>query len=118
MSNSVRIDEAVYQVLCSELGDEDAAEVLRTFLSDTSGKFAGLDGKIGNPADMTREAHSIKSSAATFGFLTLSELARELEFGAASLERAEVELLVQRMREAFAETLHFAETRLLGTAAA
>ncbi|CCE06169.1 putative two-component system sensor protein with Hpt domain [Bradyrhizobium sp. STM 3843] len=118
MSDGVQIDQAVYQVLCSELGDEDAAEVLRTFLSDTSGKFAGLEGKIGNPAEMTREAHSIKSSAATFGFLTLSELARALEFGAASLEQAEIVLLVQRMRQAFAETRHFAETRLLSSAAA
>ena len=113
MNESVQFDETVYQVLCAELGDEDAIEVLNVFLADASGKFRTLATKVDNPAEMTREAHSIKSSSATFGFMALADLARELEAGASSLTPAQMRELVARMAQAFDQTRHFAEANLL-----
>lgn len=117
MSEDVQIDVAVYQVLCAELGDEDAAEVLQTFLDDTSSKFAGLDAKLDDRAELTREAHSIKSSAATFGFVALSKLAREIEVGAPRLNDETIRLLLQKMQGSFDEAFRFAQTKLLRKAA-
>ena len=57
----------------------------------------------GQPSDVRRAAHSLKSTSATFGALALSALARELEHRARDgiLEGAE-ELLI-RIEAAFAE---------------
>jgi histidine phosphotransfer protein HptB len=120
MNDPVQFDESVYQILRSELGDEDAMEVLRTFLDDTSGKFTRLAAKCEDRAEMKREAHSIKSSAATFGFSALSRLARELEAGAASMDLAQMRHYVESMQQAFEATARFSEERLLhpGVAAA
>jgi histidine phosphotransfer protein HptB len=118
MNDTVQFDESVYQILCSELGDEDALEVLKTFLDDTSGKFTGLAAKFADRAVMKREAHSIKSSAATFGFATLSQLARELEVGATSMDPEQIQQHVEKMRQAFEAVARFSEATLLSRGAA
>jgi HPt (histidine-containing phosphotransfer) domain-containing protein len=113
MNDAVQFDESVYQVLGTELGEEDTAEVLRTFLDDTSGKFVKLAGKLDDRAEMRREAHSIKSSAATFGFSALSQLARELEAGAADMDIAQMQQYVDKMQQAFEAVARFSEAKLL-----
>jgi HPt (histidine-containing phosphotransfer) domain-containing protein len=113
MNDIVQFNGSVYEILRSELGDEDALEVLNTFLADTAGKFRTLAANVDNRDEMIREAHSIKSSAATFGFMELSKLARELEAGASNLALAEMLELVRKMTEAFDQTVRFAETNLL-----
>jgi HPt (histidine-containing phosphotransfer) domain-containing protein len=95
-------DPAVYAVLSSELGAADAAEVLSGFLADTKGK---LDRLGANPLDRDvtrREAHSIKSSAATFGFEEMSSIARELEAVANDIEHAGLSRKVGDLNSSFA----------------
>lgn len=118
MTDTVQFDESVYQILRDELGDEDAVEVLRTFLDDTAGKFQRIGAKLDDRAELRREAHSIKSSAATFGFAVLSRLARELEVGAPTMDGAELQDLVARMAQSFEHIKRFAETTLLDPGAA
>jgi hypothetical protein len=40
MNEAPLFDPSVFRGLCSELGNEDAAEVLQAFLADTPGKIA------------------------------------------------------------------------------
>ena len=53
--------------------------------SPTRGKMQRLAASGDDRSLMKREAHSIKSSAATFGFTALSELARQIEVAAATM---------------------------------
>lgn len=99
---SAVFDPAVYAVLSSELGAADAAEVLAGFLADTQGK---LDRLGANPFDREvtrREAHSIKSSAATFGFVEMSSIARELDATARDIEPAELSRAIEDLNCSFA----------------
>jgi hypothetical protein len=77
-------DETAFLSLSAELGADGAAEILETFLSDTSRRLEVIACSRTDCSVVKRQAHSIKSSAATLGFLELSGIARELEFGAES----------------------------------
>ena len=87
-------DSSVFRGLCSELGNEDAVEVLLAFLGDAPDKMAVMSGTIDRPS-IKLAAHSIKSSAATFGFANLAALARgdgghAIFFGVEAARRAAV----------------------------
>ncbi len=102
MNASAIFDPAVYVRLCSELGAADVAEVLTGFLADTQSK---LDRLGANPLDRDvtrREAHSIKSSAATFGFVEMSLIARELDATARDSEPADLSRAIGNLNSSFA----------------
>ena len=83
--------QATLAELISELGKEDTAEVLKIFLADTSSKMRTIASDLQARSTIEREAHSIKSSSATFGFVELSRLARELESGAGVMSPADLQ---------------------------
>jgi HPt (histidine-containing phosphotransfer) domain-containing protein len=62
-------------------GDEALQEVMTTFLEDTVRILVLLPSEIdaGRSAEVRRQAHSLKSTAASFGASHLSELCRRLE---------------------------------------
>jgi CheY-like chemotaxis protein/HPt (histidine-containing phosphotransfer) domain-containing protein len=62
-------------------GDEALDEVLTTFLEDTERILAALEADIGDGKadEVRRHAHSLKSTAASFGATVLSDLCRRLE---------------------------------------
>jgi len=97
-------DEAVFELLKVELGAMDATEVLQAFLADTGRKMTLLACE---PLDRTvvkREAHSIKSSSATFGFARLSTHALELETGALSMSQLRLKNAVAELERIFRDT--------------
>jgi HPt (histidine-containing phosphotransfer) domain-containing protein len=108
-------DETVFDTLRSELGEADTAEVLKAFLADTAGKMARLAVNTEAGPLIRREAHAIKSSAATFGFDDLSRLARELEFGAETVTSAKLRESVRELQLAFEMTRQYALANLLDT---
>lgn len=105
-------DEAIYDALRSELGDEDTAEALKEFWDDTAGKMARLAVQCAERPVVKLEAHSIKSSAGTFGFARLSQLARELEAGAATLPFETMRESIRELRQTFEATREFAQAKL------
>jgi histidine phosphotransfer protein HptB len=107
------VDEHVLNGLGVELGLEDAIAVLKTFLADTAQKVDTIAGSRMSRLATKREAHSIKSSAAIFGFERLSQMARELEGGAETLGDDPLDRSIAALRQAFAETASFAEYELL-----
>jgi len=80
-------DQAIYAELADALGADGVRGVLEIFLSDTARRFAVMRdaAKAGDNAAVRREVHSLKSSAANFGFLRLSALAQALERDALGL---------------------------------
>jgi hypothetical protein len=114
MNQTVAFDRAVFAELGAELGEADAVEVLGIFLDDTASKMATLAAS-GEDRPLTRrEAHSIKSSAAAFGFNGLSRLARELEFGAETIPPAQLQEQIRVLQQAFQAAREFAQANLLG----
>ena len=112
MNQPLLFDRAVFRELRDELGEADTVEVLAAFLADTSGKLT-LAANSGDRAMIKLEAHSIKSSAATFGFSELSNLARQLEFSSATLPPEDLRKSVGGLRDAFEAVGQLAEANLL-----
>jgi HPt (histidine-containing phosphotransfer) domain-containing protein len=106
-------DPAVFETLKADLGDEDTLEALQMFLADAADKLAQLATRSEDRARVKLEAHSIKSSAGTFGFAELSRLARELEPKAATLEPAQLGLRLDELRRVFEASQEFARAKLL-----
>lgn len=115
MSETLLFDQNVFLELSSELGQEDTVEVLKAFLADTSRKMAVMASAGTDRSTIKREAHSIKSSAATFGFAELSELARRLEATSEAMTVVQLEEFVEMLREAFERTSQLAQAQLLTT---
>ena len=113
MSEVPLFDQAPFLDLSSELGEEDTAEVLKVFLVDTARKMGIMATDVRDRSTLKREAHSIKSSAATFGFAELSALARKLEASSETMSVAELEEFVEALRQAFERTSKLARTQLL-----
>jgi histidine phosphotransfer protein HptB len=105
-------DETAFLSLRAELGADGTAEILETFLSDTSRKLEVMASIRLDRSVTRRQAHSIKSSAATLGFLELSGIARELESGAESASPEQLHRAAEALRRAFEKALGFAEAEL------
>ena len=108
-------DKSIFRILVAELGAADVAELLDVFLADTSDKIDALVANEGNRPRTRREAHAIKSSAATFGFAELSRLARELESGSDTMSDTQLGLSVATLRRSFDATSSFARDHLMTT---
>lgn len=116
MTQSFSFDEAVFRELGSELGPDDTAALLNVFLADAKKKLVRIEAEDQARAVIKREAHSMKSSAATFGFLVLSQTARQLEAEAEAMPQAELQASIRELRQAFEETRAFADRNLLNSA--
>jgi HPt (histidine-containing phosphotransfer) domain-containing protein len=116
MTQTFCFDESVFRELGDELGPDDTAALLNVFLADTARKLIRLEAEDQARSVIKREAHSMKSSAATFGFRMLSQLARQLEAGAEAMSQAALQGSIHELREAFEATRAFADRNLLNGA--
>ncbi len=97
------LDREVFRELVREIGEQAACEVHAVFAAETESRLKLLRGlsidrdriRIG------REAHSLKSSAGTFGCGALASLARRLEREAARLGEGEYRALLDQMDAAY-----------------
>ncbi|MGX7743423.1 ATP-binding protein [Rhodopseudomonas parapalustris] len=90
--------------LVDEIGKDATLAVLSVFVRDTASRIALFD-TLEVTTDhrrIEREAHSLKSAAATFGLDKLSALARELEQAAPHLTQTDYLALAGRIKDAFA----------------
>ncbi|MDA9435125.1 histidine kinase [Bradyrhizobium sp. CCBAU 51627] len=97
-------EPGAFDALVREIGEDGAREVRAVFWSDTSARLLrfrslALDQ---HRAKIAREAHSLKSTARTFGYVRLAMLALRLEGTADTLNGAEFGDLLQQMEAAFA----------------
>ena len=98
-----RVDGA-FDALVREIGHDGASEVRAVFWSDTDARLALFKtlGPAEQRARIEREAHSLKGSARTFGYLRLAALAVRLEKGAAALDADGYDALLRAMDDAYA----------------
>ncbi|MDF3809896.1 MULTISPECIES: Hpt domain-containing protein [Rhodopseudomonas] len=90
--------------LMQEIGEAATLEVIGVFVKETRVRLELL-GSLKVSTDrgrIEREAHSLKSAAATFGLDHLSGLARELEHGTQCADDAAYLALLDRIKAAFA----------------
>lgn len=93
-----------FEALVREIGEDGACEVREVFWSETSARlqlFRTLT-LAQHRARITREAHSLKSAAGTFGYVRLAALALQLEKTAESLGDAEFRAHLDVMDAAYA----------------
>ncbi len=86
---SASVDLDVIHRLVSSLGDRgrgSVEELIETFLGGAADRMAALTADVerDDVEGVTREAHTLKTNAATFGAVRLAELCRELEGAAKS----------------------------------
>ncbi|RXH07269.1 Hpt domain-containing protein [Bradyrhizobium guangzhouense] len=96
-------EAGAFEALVREIGEDGACEVRTVFWRETCARLAlfrtlALGQHRGRIA---REAHSLKSTARTFGYLRLATLALRLEDTAGALDDAEFGDLLQQMDAAF-----------------
>jgi HPt (histidine-containing phosphotransfer) domain-containing protein len=97
-------DRACFAALVDDVGEETSRAALRLFFSDTGARLdrmGGGDGA-GDVEVVQRFAHTVKSSAATFGFNHLSSLARRLEHDTAHLASVDLAARIDELRSALA----------------
>jgi signal transduction histidine kinase/DNA-binding LytR/AlgR family response regulator len=102
-SSVAAFDCEVYGELVREIGEEAASEIHAVFAAETEARLKLLRG-LGIELERTRigrEAHSLKSSAGTFGYRELASLALRLEREAVRLAAGEYRQLLDRMDAAY-----------------
>jgi HPt (histidine-containing phosphotransfer) domain-containing protein len=95
-------DPARFASLVHDVGEETSRTALRLFFADTEARLGCL-GHVDGAADakgIQRLAHTVKSSAATFGFDHLSSLARKLEHDTAHLASSDLAARITELRSA------------------
>jgi hypothetical protein len=98
-------DPLAFQELASEIGEQSADEVRAIFFGETDTRLASFR-QLSIEADrktISREAHSLKSAAGTFGYRRLSRLAKHIEKNAEHLTASEYGEFVDRLDAAYAE---------------
>lgn len=112
---SPTIDVATFAELKETAGADFVRELVDTFLEEAPAMLGELRAALGaGDAELFRRtAHSLKSNANTFGAVTLSGLARELELGgfepvrtAAGAPLDALELEFTRVAQALTELKH------------
>ena len=105
-----------------DYGEDFLVELIDVYLDDTPVRLAqlrqALDG--GDAETMTREAHTLKSSSANVGAMTLSALAQQVELAGRNGQTDSVAVEVGRMSAIFArvktilEALRHAPGKFIG----
>lgn len=103
------IDRAIYGALEESVGHDFINVMVDAFLEETSQLMGALKQSLsaGDADAFRRAAHSMKSNAATFGAMQLSEQARELEGMARAENMSEIgsrlEVLQETLQSVFNE---------------
>lgn len=99
------IDQGIYQTLIEMVGEDFIGEMVAAFLDEGEQFLTDLSRALDKQdVDLfRRSAHSLKSNAATFGAMTLSDMAKELEMMAREDQLAKVDGKLAPLSHAFAE---------------
>jgi hypothetical protein len=103
-ANAVAVfDGDAFRELVREIGEEAASEIHAVFTAETEARLKLLRG-LGIETERVRigrEAHSLKSSAGTFGYRALAGLALRLEREALRLPEGEYRAILDAMDAAY-----------------
>ena len=103
------IDETVIAVLRASLSDDGTiiGQLIELYTKDSPQLLADATVALEkcDLAMLTRAAHSLKSTSASMGATTVSELARELEQHAKQNDLAQSAAVLERLRPALSNTI-------------
>jgi CheY-like chemotaxis protein/HPt (histidine-containing phosphotransfer) domain-containing protein len=94
-----------FEELAKEIGEDAAAEIRSVFIGETDARLTTFR-RLAIDSDrrkIGREAHSLKSAAATFGYHRLSVLAMRLEKSAVRMTESEYRELLDEIDAAYAQ---------------
>ena len=96
------VDKAKDWIL--EYGEEFLVELIDVYLGDTPVRLAQLRQALegGDTETVTREAHTLKSSSANVGAMTLAAVARQVELAGRNNETGSLATEIGRMAAVFA----------------
>ena len=94
-------DRGALAVLMDEIEPDNVRQIIEVFVEDTKARLAAMPKLVDDPVRISREAHAIKSAAATFGMIGVSARAAALEQDATRLEPKAIEASVDALTEAF-----------------
>ena len=103
-------NRAVYNELAEILGPEDTILVIDVFMTETGRQidFMRHAAKRSDTSAVKREAHAIKSSSASLGFIEVGELAKAIESEALGLNWPALDARLAALSSAFTEARAFA----------
>lgn len=107
LRNKLLIDRTAFERLASEIEVEGALETFAVFHTDTQRRLLALEtiGLETNRREIQTAAHSLKSTAAMFGFTQLATLAASLEKTALTIQDPDFRAIVIDLESAFASGL-------------
>lgn len=95
------LDRHVLEQLREDLGAEHIGRALDIFLKDVAKRVEAIRHAGGDAQILRKEAHALKGSAASFGFMRLAHACAELEISARNHETDQLDALVESvLREA------------------
>jgi len=105
LSPPADFDRAVFDRLIADIGSDTAFEALALFLTETGQQLRRMDEMLaaGDRPRLKRDAHSLKSAAATLGFAGLSAAAKAFEAVAESLAASELRGLLSVLNRRFSD---------------
>lgn len=112
-ANSAFVPES-FAALEAAIGQDDARALMSDFIADAENRLQRMTTLRGETqfADLQREAHALKSSAAMLGLKQLSNLARELEEALHDHREIDPDAFNQRIGASFRQARHIIETTL------
>jgi HPt (histidine-containing phosphotransfer) domain-containing protein len=96
ISPAAEFDRPVFDRLIDDIGRDTAFQALALLLAETGPQLRRMDEMLAEEdrTRLKREAHSLKSAAATLGFLSLSVAAKEVEIAAEGVAAGELRALL------------------------
>lgn len=79
------LDQGTLDRFIADIGATTADDIVRVFLHDTQERIAAMPAHAADRAPLVRDAHSIKSAAATLGLMAMCDAAARLEAQASSM---------------------------------
>jgi signal transduction histidine kinase/CheY-like chemotaxis protein/HPt (histidine-containing phosphotransfer) domain-containing protein len=103
-SDEPAFEPAAFDELAKEIGQDAASEIRAVFIGETDTRLTSLRqlAIAKHRTKISREAHSLKSAAGTFGYRRLASLALRLEKNAARLTESEYRALLDGIETAYA----------------
>jgi CheY-like chemotaxis protein/HPt (histidine-containing phosphotransfer) domain-containing protein len=103
-SEEPAFEPMAFDELAREIGGDAASEIRAVFIGETDTRLTSLRQLAieQNRTKISREAHSLKSAAGTFGYRRLASLALRLEKNAARLTESEYRALLDGIEVAYA----------------
>ena len=112
------LERAVLDELIGQIGDADARRIARAMIDDAAERVAEMRAHRDAPERVRREAHSLKSAAASCGLTALSEEAARLEAALAQHPDAPLDDPLDALETAASAAAHALEAFLAAPATA